>query len=80
MKIVIEKDSYADGEARETHRKVLQRLGDFFGAAEVRYGDYYKREEYILIRDDGSALCLTAKGNGFDGGWLNISVVGEDDG
>lgn len=80
MKIVIEKDEYPDGQARERHRKALQRLGDFFGVAEVRYGDYHKREEYILVRNDGSAICFTACGNGFDGGWLNISVVGEDDG
>jgi hypothetical protein len=79
VKIVIEKDEYPDDQARERHRKVLQRLGDFFGVAEVRYGDYHKREEYTLVMGDGSAICLAAKGNGFDGGWLNISVVGEDD-
>ncbi|MFC1599095.1 hypothetical protein ACFL2U_03775 [Patescibacteria group bacterium] len=55
----------------ERHRKKLTKLGKFMGADKVEYVDGHKREAYIITKGK-KKITLVARGNGFDGGWLEI--------
>ncbi len=55
----------------ERRRAGLIKLGEFVGAERIEFVPEHKRDIYILTKG-GKKLSIIARGNGFDGGWLEV--------
>lgn len=74
-------EAYANGMGNLTAEEIVERketslrmLGEFIGLGEndsIEYVDHGKGEDYIITKD-GRSFILQARGNQFDGGFLNF--------
>ena len=65
--------------ASPKHCAQMERLGNFLGLKSISYTDHGKRETYVLERQDGAKLAIKAWGNQYDGGYLAVGYMEEND-